>query len=167
MSGSDSTPQKVDMALNRVMFLSPSTNHRKDEFGGSLENRMRFMKLCMDRVMKAAGNDMAVLVKMNMRDYCRNGMDIDESIEVAKTLEQCGAHALVLSGGFAVTKSIDVIYEKVVVDECRKNGYWIPSKSDWFNHGLSGQMTYISYPSFLEDKLSLALSKYDNEERER
>lgn len=90
-------------------FLSPSTNHRKDEFGGSLENRMRFMKLCMDRVMKAAGNDMAVLVKMNMRDYCRNGMDIDESIEVAKTLEQCGAHALVLSGGFVSSAPMDVM----------------------------------------------------------
>lgn len=49
-------------------FLSPSTNHRKDEFGGSLENRMRFMDMVMEEVMEAAGNDMAVLVKMNMRD---------------------------------------------------------------------------------------------------
>ena len=36
-------------------FLSPYTNHRKDEYGGSLQNRMRFMKMCMDEVMKAAG----------------------------------------------------------------------------------------------------------------
>ena len=49
-------------------FLSPYTNHRKDEYGGSWQNRMRFMKMCMDEVMKAAGQDMAVLVKMNMRD---------------------------------------------------------------------------------------------------
>ena len=68
-------------------FLSPSTNHRKDLFGGSL-------------VMKAASNDMAVLVKMNMRDGFRGGMDIDESLQVAHRLEQSGAHALVLSGGF-------------------------------------------------------------------
>ena len=81
-------------------FLSPSTNHRKDEFGGSLENRMRFMDMCMDEVMKAAGNDMAVLVKMNMRDGFKGGMDIDESLQVAKRLQQDGAHALVLSGGF-------------------------------------------------------------------
>ncbi len=41
----------------------PYTNHRKDEYGGSLENRMRFMEMVMNEVMKAAGRDMAVLVK--------------------------------------------------------------------------------------------------------
>lgn len=81
-------------------FLSPYTNHRKDEFGGSLENRMRFMDMVMDEVMKAAGNDMAVLVKMNMRDGFKGGMDIDESLQVARRLKEDGAQALVLSGGF-------------------------------------------------------------------
>ena len=81
-------------------FLSPYTNHRKDEYGGSLENRMRFMDLVMEEVMKAAGNDMAVFVKMNMRDGFKGGMEIDESIQVAKRLLEHGVHGLVLSGGF-------------------------------------------------------------------
>lgn len=81
-------------------FLSPSTNHRKDEFGGTLANRMRFMEMVMEEVMKAAGNDMAVLVKMNMRDGFRGGMELDESLQVARKLQELGAHALVLSGGF-------------------------------------------------------------------
>ena len=82
-------------------FLSPYTNHRKDEYGGSLQNRMRFMKMCMDEVMKAAGQDMAVLVKINMRDGFKGGMELDETLEVARTLQdECGAHALILSGGF-------------------------------------------------------------------
>ncbi len=81
-------------------FLSPYTNHRKDEYGGSLSNRMRFMDQVMDEVMKAAGNDMAVLVKMNMRDGFKGGMEIDESIEVAQRLKEDGAQSLVLSGGF-------------------------------------------------------------------
>ena len=81
-------------------FLSPYTNHRKDEFGGSLENRMRFMDMVMEEVMKAAGNETAVLVKMNMRDGFKGGMDIDESLQVAKRLVDDGAQALVLSGGF-------------------------------------------------------------------
>lgn len=81
-------------------FLSPYTNHRKDEFGGSLENRMRFMDMVMDEVMKAAGNETAVLVKMNMRDGFKGGMDIDESLQVAKRLVDDGAQTLVLSGGF-------------------------------------------------------------------
>ena len=81
-------------------FLSPSTNHRHDAFGGSLENRMRFMDMCMNEVMEAAGSDMAVLVKMNMRDGFKGGMEIDESLQVARRLQASGAHALVLSGGF-------------------------------------------------------------------
>ena len=81
-------------------FLSPYTNRRKDEFGGSLDNRMRFMRLVMDEVKSAAGKDITVLVKMNMRDGIPGGMELDESMEVARILEQAGADALVLSGGF-------------------------------------------------------------------
>jgi 2,4-dienoyl-CoA reductase-like NADH-dependent reductase (Old Yellow Enzyme family) len=81
-------------------FLSPYTNHRKDEFGGSLENRSKFMRMAMDEVKQAAGTDMAVLVKMNMRDGFLGGMQLEESLEVAKMLQQAGADALVLSGGF-------------------------------------------------------------------
>lgn len=81
-------------------FLSPYTNHRKDEYGGSLENRMRFMHMAIDEAMEAAGDDMAVLVKMNMRDGFKGGIEINESLEVARNLEQKGVHALILSGGF-------------------------------------------------------------------
>ena len=81
-------------------FLSPYTNHRKDEYGGSLENRMRFMEMVMNEVMTAAGSDMAVFVKMNMRDGFKGGMETDETLQVAKRLLALGAHALVLSGGF-------------------------------------------------------------------
>ena len=81
-------------------FLNTYFNHRRDEYGGSLENRMRFMTMCMEEVMKAAGNDMAVVVKMNMRDGLkRPGTTIEESIEIAKHLQQLGTHAIVLSGG--------------------------------------------------------------------
>lgn len=81
-------------------FLSPYTNHRTDEYGGSLENRMRFMDMVMKEVMDAAGDDIAVLVKMNMRDGFKGGMELDETIPVAKRLVEDGAQALVLSGGF-------------------------------------------------------------------
>ena len=56
------------MVISSASSCHPATNHRKDEFGGSLQNRMRFMDMVMEEVMKAAGSDMAVLVKMNMRD---------------------------------------------------------------------------------------------------
>ena len=81
-------------------FLSPYTNRRRDRWGGSLDNRMRFMRLCMEEVMKAAGGEIGVLVKTNMRDGFRGGIEIPEAIEIARELERCGADALVLSGGF-------------------------------------------------------------------
>ena len=45
-------------------FLSPYTNHRKDEYGGSLENRMRFMDEVMLEVLKAAGDDMVCIIDL-------------------------------------------------------------------------------------------------------
>ncbi|MBR3590146.1 MAG: NADH:flavin oxidoreductase, partial [Alistipes sp.] len=56
-------------------FLSPYTNHRRDEFGGSLENRMRFMNMCLEEVMEAARKrGMGVLVKHNMEDGFKSGI---------------------------------------------------------------------------------------------
>lgn len=81
-------------------FLSPYTNHRHDEYGGALANRMLFLQQCMEEVMKAAGNDMGIVVKTNMRDGFKGGMDIDDCLIVAKEIERLGAHAIVLSGGF-------------------------------------------------------------------
>lgn len=81
-------------------FLNTYFNHRKDEYGGSLENRMRFMTMCIEEVMKAAKDDMAVIVKMNMRDGLKHpGTTLDESLQIAKRLQDLGVHAIVLSGG--------------------------------------------------------------------
>ena len=81
-------------------FLNPFFNHRKDEYGGSLENRMRFMTLCVEEVMKAARDDIAVVCKMNMRDGLKHGISLEEhSIPVARRLQELGVHAIVLSGG--------------------------------------------------------------------
>ncbi|MDE7345838.1 MAG: NADH:flavin oxidoreductase [Muribaculaceae bacterium] len=81
-------------------FLSPYTNHRRDEFGGDLDSRMRFMRMCLEEVMKAAGSDMGVIVKTNMRDGFKGGLEIDDCLTVAKEIERLGVHAIVLSGGF-------------------------------------------------------------------
>ena len=81
-------------------FLSPYTNHRRDEYGGSLDNRMRFMQECVEAVMQAAGDDMGVLAKINMNDGFKSGMQENEALKVAIELEKSGVHALVLSGGF-------------------------------------------------------------------
>ena len=140
-------------------FLSPSTNHRKDEYGGSLENRMRFMDMVMQEVMEAAGQDTAVLVKMNMRDGFRGGMDIDESLQVAKRLEQSGAHALVLSGGFVSKAPMYVMRGEMPI---RTMTYYMDCW--WLKYGvrLVGKYMIPKVPFkeayFLEDALKFRAS---------
>ncbi|WP_336595351.1 NADH:flavin oxidoreductase [Bacteroides acidifaciens] len=135
-------------------FLSPYTNRRKDEFGGSLENRMRFMELVMEEVMKAAGNDMAVFVKMNMRDGFKGGMEIDESIQVAKRLLELGVHGLVLSGGFVSKAPMYVMRGAMPI---RSMSYYM--NCWWLKYGVRmfGKWMIPSVPFkeayFLEDAL--------------
>jgi 2,4-dienoyl-CoA reductase-like NADH-dependent reductase (Old Yellow Enzyme family) len=81
-------------------FLTRLTNRRHDEFGGELAARARFLRDVMRAVRAEAGSRMAVLVKMNVDDGFPGGNGIDEARSIAKLLEDEGADALVLSGGF-------------------------------------------------------------------
>ena len=110
-------------------FLSPYTNHRRDEFGGSLENRMRFMKLVIARVMKEAGDDLGVIVKVNMHDGFRKGMQTEECIKVAKELEKLGVHALVLSAGFVSKAPMEVMRGAMPLKTLR---YYMDLKKFWW-----------------------------------
>ena len=81
-------------------FLSPRINTRSDKYGGSLKNRLRFPILVLDKVRDAVGQDFPIICKVNLDDGFYGGLQINESTEVARTLENTGADALVLSGGY-------------------------------------------------------------------
>jgi 2,4-dienoyl-CoA reductase-like NADH-dependent reductase (Old Yellow Enzyme family) len=81
-------------------FLSPWTNRRRDIYGGSLENRLRFPLEVIRSMREAVGPDFPILVKMNQRDGMRGGLELDEAVEVARAFEGAGASALVPSCGF-------------------------------------------------------------------
>jgi len=81
-------------------FLSPWTNVRRDEYGGSLDNRMRFAVQVLEAVREEAADTMAVLVKTNLRDGFEGGLEIDEAIRVGQAFERVGVDGLVLTGGF-------------------------------------------------------------------
>ena len=107
-------------------FLSPYTNHRRDEFGGSLANRMRFMDMCLEEVMQAAARcRMAVLVKHNMEDGFRGGIEIPESIEIAKRIESFGVDGIVLSSGFVSRAPMAVMRGRIPT---KTMGYYMPWK---------------------------------------
>jgi 2,4-dienoyl-CoA reductase-like NADH-dependent reductase (Old Yellow Enzyme family) len=80
-------------------FLSPLVNRRTDQWGGSLENRMRFLLEVVRAVRAAVPESFVVAVKLNSADFQRGGFDADDAIVVAKALESEGVHLIEVSGG--------------------------------------------------------------------
>jgi len=80
-------------------FLSPRTNKRTDWYGGSLENRMRFLVEVVTNVRSKIGPDFPLSVRLNGSEYETDGIMIEESIEVAKVLEKLGLDVIHVSGG--------------------------------------------------------------------
>lgn len=97
-------------------FLSPYTNKRNDEYGGSFENRKRFMTEMLTAVREAMPSNMALIVKMNCWDGFDSGITKEEGVLTAKAVEQCGADAVVVSGGFVSRAPMYVMRGKMPVD---------------------------------------------------
>lgn len=97
-------------------FLSPYTNKRKDEYGGSFENRKRFMVEVLSAVRDSMPSSMAMIVKMNSWDGFKSGITKEEGILSARAIEQCGADALVVSGGFVSRAPMYVMRGRIPTD---------------------------------------------------
>lgn len=80
-------------------FLSPLTNLRNDQWGGSLTNRARFLLEVVAAVRTAVQPDFCVAVKINSADFQRGGFDSDDALEVVKMLNSSGVDLVELSGG--------------------------------------------------------------------
>jgi 2,4-dienoyl-CoA reductase-like NADH-dependent reductase (Old Yellow Enzyme family) len=80
-------------------FLSPRTNVRTDDYGGSVENRMHFLLDVYRSVRSAVGAAFPVLVKLNGSDHVDKGLSIDDAVKVASALEREGIDAIEVSSG--------------------------------------------------------------------
>lgn len=80
-------------------FLSPRSNQREDQWGGSLENRARALLESVRAVRDTVGPSFPVGVKLNSADFQRGGFDFEESLQVAKWLEAESVDLLEISGG--------------------------------------------------------------------
>lgn len=110
-------------------FISPRTNRRHDEYGGSFENRVRFLNEVLDEVMAHAGTDMAVVVKTNMWDDCWRGSDIEEGIKVAKEIAKHKVHGIVLSGGTVSASPMTILGGAMPVNTL---AHYMPMRSFWW-----------------------------------
>ncbi|MCW2857779.1 MAG: 2,4-dienoyl-CoA reductase [Marmoricola sp.] len=80
-------------------FLSPLTNQRTDEWGGSLENRVRFLLDVVTRIRSEVTPTFTVAVKLNSADFQRGGFDADDARQVIDLLAPLGVDLVELSGG--------------------------------------------------------------------
>jgi 2,4-dienoyl-CoA reductase-like NADH-dependent reductase (Old Yellow Enzyme family) len=80
-------------------FLSPRTNLRTDEWGGSLNNRARLLLEIIRAVRDRTPHEFIVSVKLNSADFQKGGFGEDESVQVAQMLERDGVDLLEISGG--------------------------------------------------------------------
>ena len=85
-------------------FLSKATNKRNDEYGGSLENRVRFAREMILAIKETVGKDYPIIFRMSGDDFVEEGLKIGESVEIAKIIEQSGADAFNVSPGWHESK---------------------------------------------------------------
>lgn len=79
-------------------FLSPYYNQREDEYGGSLENRMRFLLEMYFKIREAVGDSFTVVVKLTSSEFLNDGLTFEETREICKKLESVGVDALDITG---------------------------------------------------------------------
>ena len=124
-------------------FLSPYTNHRKDNYGGSLENRVRFPSLVIENIRQKLGPGFPILIKMNQFDGIRGGLQLEESIKIAQVFEKAGASAIIPSCGFTSKTPLYMLRGNVpTMDMIKNQKKWI-SKLGLF---LFGKLLVQQYP---------------------
>ena len=80
-------------------FLSPRSNLREDRWGGSLENRARFLLFTVNTVRQLVGPEFPISVKLNSADFQRGGFAFEDSLQVARWLQEAGVDLIEISGG--------------------------------------------------------------------
>ncbi|TVQ10080.1 MAG: NADH:flavin oxidoreductase [Bacteroidetes bacterium] len=80
-------------------FLCPHTNRRSDSWGGTLENRMRFVRAIYERCRKEVGKDFPILIKINGNDNMKNGLKTEESALMAEMMSDMGFDGIEVSCG--------------------------------------------------------------------
>lgn len=80
-------------------FFSPLSNRRSDEYGGSVQNRIRIHLEVIEEVKNAVGDDFTIILRLGAADYLPGGADIEDSIIAAEEFEKAGVDILDISGG--------------------------------------------------------------------
>jgi 2,4-dienoyl-CoA reductase-like NADH-dependent reductase (Old Yellow Enzyme family) len=122
-------------------FLSPFFNKRRDDFGGSIENRARIVLEALQSVRKAVGDEYPVLIKINSEDFVENGLTVDEMLYVAAQLEKGGIDAIEMSGG--------TVYASGAFSAIRTGAFDTPEKEVFYRGAAARYKEQIGVPLML------------------
>lgn len=104
-------------------FLSPYYNKRNDEYGGSLENRMRFLKEIYFKMREEVGENYPILVKLTATEFFEGGLTFDETKLICKEMERIGINGIELSGNVH-GKARSLVGEEFDGHKIEKEGYF-------------------------------------------
>lgn len=105
-------------------FLSPHVNRRTDRWGGSLENRLRFISEIYKAMRQNLGKDYPLFIKMNIADFHEGGITEEEGLEMATRLAELGMDAIEISGG-----TLEQSFENVMASHIKtedQEAYFLP-----------------------------------------
>ncbi|MHA1988528.1 MAG: NADH:flavin oxidoreductase [Promethearchaeota archaeon] len=109
-------------------FLSPFTNKRTDEFGGSMENRMRMLVEIYNGIVDEVGKNFPITVKLQTQDFVEGGLKLEEGKLIAKTLVDLGFAAIEPSGGSAeISRLFKIRYPAAKVQSQEDENYFLPA----------------------------------------
>ncbi|MDA8140531.1 MAG: FAD-dependent oxidoreductase [Desulfobacteraceae bacterium] len=89
-------------------FLAPNSNQRTDQYGGSFENRIRFLLEVMAAIRSHCGEDFPLGVRLNAEDYIDNGWSLAEALRLAPIIERQGAAYLHISAGVYGSRQLTI-----------------------------------------------------------
>ena len=105
-------------------FLSPLTNRRTDEYGGSVENRCQFLLEVYRKVRESVGGDYPLFIKLNAADNLDGGLEVDDAVYAAKELAEAGIDAIEVSAGTPASGEENPAREKILKPE--REAYNLP-----------------------------------------
>jgi 2,4-dienoyl-CoA reductase-like NADH-dependent reductase (Old Yellow Enzyme family) len=117
-------------------FLSPYTNRRNDQYGGSIEKRVTILREIIAKARESV-NDFPILIKMNSSDHVEGGIEVDTFPEVAKKVEALGFDAIEISGGMwdCLVRSeeelgffpLPIPESRTRINSLEKQSYYVPA----------------------------------------
>ena len=109
-------------------FLSPYTNRRTDEYGGSTENRIKIVEDIYERTVEKVGKNFPILTKMNVDDFLEGGVNLNESKKIAERFSRMGFAAIETSGSMweTGTRNRHLITSRTKIRSKDKEAYFLP-----------------------------------------